>query len=210
MQRLAHHARLEHLLHGHLGREHGVGVVDAVGAVLHDDLGELALVDPAVAHQPLGAQREVGGRGREPDGLLPRREEARPDDALGHLLHAEDEDGVALARPDGAGAERQGGGARGAPGLDVDDRSARETEGAQHLVPRRHAPVRRAAERRLERASCPASSRAARTASTPMSVAVLSPWRPNGWMPTPAISTDVMMPMPAPAPVRTPTSMSHR
>ena len=110
-----------------------------------------SLVSPALAQQPLRAQREVRGRRREPGLFAPRLEERRADDALGHLLDAEHERAVVLAGPDRAGRELQRRAAARASGFDVDDRHAGERQRAEHLVSRRDPAVRGAAERGLER-----------------------------------------------------------
>ena len=151
MQRLAHDARREHLLDRDFLAEHRVRVLHTVAAILHDHLGEVLFGETGFAQQPLRAQREVGGSCGEPRLLPPRLEERGADDALGHLLDAEDERAVVLAGPDRAGRELQRGAAARAAGLDVDDGQPRERQRAEHLVPRRDAAVRGAAERRLER-----------------------------------------------------------
>ena len=130
--------------------EHRVGVVHAVAAVLHHDVGEMLLREPGFAQQALRPQGEVGRRGREAGLLAPGFEERRADDALGHLLHPEHEHAVVLAGADRAGRELQRGAAARAAGLDVDDRHAGARERAEHLVAGRDAAVGGAAERGLE------------------------------------------------------------
>ena len=148
-------------------------------AVLHHDRGEVVLGDPALAHQSLGAEREVrGGRG-EAGFLAPRLEEARADDALGHLLHAEHEHGVVLPGADRAGREPERGAAARAAGLDVDDRDARCGPSAPSTLwpaatPEYAVPQNAAWKPGRSVWSMPASASAARTAATPMSVTVRS------------------------------------
>src|SRR5262249_24597479 len=79
--------------------------------------------------------------------------EAGADHPGGHLLDAEDEEGVvrpACARGRGQGEGRA---AAGAARLDVDDRDAGQPEGRQHLVTGGDASVDRAAEGGLEAAT---------------------------------------------------------
>ena len=140
------------------------GLCDAVAPVLHHDPGQVVLREARLAQQALGPEREVRGRGREPGLLAPRLEEARPDDALRHLLHAEHEHAVVLAGPDRARRELQRRRTARAAGLDVDDRDAGERERAEHLVARGDARVRGAAERGLEVARARRRPRRARRA----------------------------------------------
>jgi hypothetical protein len=82
--------------------------------------------------------------------LLPRREERRADDALGHLLHAEHEHGVVLAGRDGARGHHDRRSAARAAGLDVDDRASGRPECVEDAVAGGHARVGSAAEGGLE------------------------------------------------------------
>ncbi len=152
MQRLGDDPRGEDLLDRGLLLVHGVGIRRPVATVLDDHPCQVALGDAGREAQPLGPQGEERRRGGEAGLLLPRLEERRADDPLGHLLRAEHEDGVVLPGPDGGRREHQGGAAAGAARLDVDDRHARHAEPAKHLVAGRHAAVGGAAERSLEAA----------------------------------------------------------
>ena len=184
--------------------EHRVRVVHAVAAVLHDDVGEVLLREPRLAQQPLRAQREVRRRRREPGLLAPRLEERRADDALGHLLDAEHEHAVVLAGADRARPRVA------APRRRSRSRPRRRRSACRCARARRApcGPTRRRRTRcrrtRPGTAGRPASASAARTACTPISVFVTPSKRPNGWMPTPAIATGVLMRS------RTPTSRLTR
>ena len=109
-----------------------------------------SLVTPDRQHQPLRPQGEEGRRCGKASLLLPGLEERRADDALGHFLGAEDEDGVVLPGPDGRRSQHERGTAAGAACLHVDDGHSGHAQPAQHLVARGHPAVRRPAERGLE------------------------------------------------------------
>ena len=169
VQRLAHDPAGQHLVGGHgLAGTWRSRVVDAVRpGSSRTTAARSSLVRPRVAHQALGPQGEVGGRGGEPGLLLPGLEERRADHPLRHLLDAEDEHAFVLAGGDRAcAAELQRGAAAGAPGLDVDDRAcpsapARRARGARWPPRRRRCRSRRPG---TPPAPTPASASAARTA----------------------------------------------
>ena len=129
-QRVADQRRLHHLLERELLAEARVGIVDGVLVRLDRDLRELLLGRAVILHAAAADHRPEGGA-RDADAALPQvlgvgrlLDSGGLDEALRHLLAADDEHHVVQAARDERVADVEGVAARRAAGREVVDRDA--------------------------------------------------------------------------------------
>ena len=134
-QRVGHHRRAEHLLFGEDLLVAGVGIRDAVPAVLRLHVGEVLFRRPVEIHPAPRVEAEVGGvRGaQQPEAQPVRVEDACTlvgrQEALGRGVGADDHGHVTHAREDPGARRLQGLGARRAGRVVAADRDTRPAHG---------------------------------------------------------------------------------